>query len=232
MNNCQKFEPKQLVKDVCASCNELLSKHKDECESCGALSMECKMHEPTKMFLCWTCYDKNLQALLNKIDTSQAEHKVFNVVNEQIRYNGDFYNAKTQAIVDLKLAIENDDSIEDKQFAFQNALVERHKHLQSVIFEVDKQKYEATLEQLAIGRTLREFGDSLRKEIREELRKNDNTYSPPVQKILTKPKMAKKITPIERIIENLAATSNISKEQARAMIKAGMKASKEKNEEQ
>ncbi len=217
------YTAKSPTIDSCRECNRPSIDHGDkaQCESCDFVG-DCELHTNSGMLLCWPCRDKHISAL---IASTNETARITRAVKEQmIRYTGDFYNAKTQAIIDLKKEIDDDETIEDKVKTFQERLTALRENLQEVIFEADKTKYEASLEVMAIDKTLRDFGNDLRKEIRERLRNSDSQYKPDVPKPkleVLKPR-GPRVSPMDKMAESLAAIRKISKTEALELIKKGL----------
>lgn len=198
-----------------------------ECEACGARST-CDIFgspsNPSSMLLCALCTQKEIDANSVVLQRSQMLIDESREIDSSIRYNGDFFNAKVIAISAIKAAIDADDltypDAQSKQYRFQDVIAERYKHLKDVIFDVDEQKHQAVAEQSAIRHSLREFGNELRASIRETIKTSDANYTP--QAIIKTPKITKpKASPMDRLVEAMAAMKGISKESAREMIERG-----------
>ncbi len=161
------------------------------------------------------------QAQLDKLTAdSQELLRRAREIDQNVRYAGDFFNAETIAITDLREAINGNSLIPDdkKGSELQLAIMQRIIHFQEVIFKADSDKFEA-LQRIASGKvTLREFGNDILKEIRANLEKNDATYvvSKPV-----KPKVASKKTkkdPYEMLVDSLMSMHNCSRNEALKMM--------------
>jgi len=116
-------------------------------------------------------------------------------VDTTIRVSTDIFNAKTVAIIDLKAAIEADDSIENKQYELAKRLKDRFTHLKEVIFERTQDNLKDSSEQRSIQSYLNNLANTLRENEREELRLKDLNYKPLAPKKPSKPKVKKKIGP-------------------------------------
>jgi hypothetical protein len=219
------FTTSQLNPKECATCRRGIMDHlrTAKCESCDAIG-ECNVID--NILMCESCEREHLLATKEVIETKIADAQSViaeaKKIDSTIRYNGDFFNAKTIAIAEIKETIWKDDSIpkEEKQFKFQSVIAARYENLKQVIFKLDEQKHDATVEQLAITKTLRDLGTELRDEIRAKIKEVDSTYVP--VKIKPKIKAAKK-TPMDRMIEALALMKNISHDEAAILIKKGVK---------
>lgn len=112
-------------------------------------------------------------------------------IDNSIEVRSDIFNAKTQAILDLKAAIDNDVAIENKPYALAEVLTTKFKHLTGVIFEASDTIMDANNEQRAIQSFLNTFSNQLRNEEREKLKIADINYpvlpvkAPGVKKIKT-----------------------------------------------
>lgn len=214
-------------KSICQVCTRSFLAHTKAatCESCGKMG-ECEWYKEANELLCWVCKDSQIEQVIAKANESAEVNRPINAIiaeaaeiDRNIKYNGDFYNAKTVAIVDLKKAIEADSTITNKSHELQRVMMTRFAHLKSVVFELDKQKHDAVVEQLVIGKTLRELGNDLRTEYREALKNSDNAYQP-VAPVVAKPKLVKK-TAHDRLIEALAEMRGCSKAEAAILIEKG-----------
>lgn len=120
-------------------------------------------------------------------------------IDNSIQVRSDIFNAKTQAILDLKAAIDADVSITNKPYALAEVLTTKFKHLTGVIFEASDTIMDANNEQRAIQSFLNTFSNQLRNEEREKLKIADINYpvlpvkSPGVKKIKTTGTKATKI---------------------------------------
>jgi len=116
-------------------------------------------------------------------------------VDTTIQLSTDIFNAKTVAIVDLKAAIEADDTIDNKQYELAKRLKNRFSHLKEVIFERTQENLKDSSEQRSIQSYLNNLANTLRENEREELRLKDLNYKPLAPKKPGKPKIKKKIGP-------------------------------------
>lgn len=225
------FAKSVLDTDKCMRCKRGFIAHTPAatCEGCQVVA-DCEIYEIHDMLLCRKCTegmneaaDERVKVVVDRGDIIMAAQRI----DKSIRFNGDFYNAQTVAIVDIRKAIESNEAIVDKQFEFQKVIAERYEHLKSVIFELDSQKHDAVVEQLIISKTLRDFGDDLRKEFREQLKQNDTQYIPMQPKVV-KPKLTKK-DPKQKLAEALALMRGCTITEAMILIERGQstKAAKE-----
>lgn len=125
---------------------------------------------------------KDFQKLITE-PTSQSASALIEhaqLVDSMTRGNGDFFNARTVAFSELKQAIMSDETIgtiQERQWKYQEVISARVKHLGSVIFDADKVKHEAVVEMQVIKESLRDFGNSIRQEIRDRIKAADGTYT-------------------------------------------------------
>ena len=237
------FKASQTDKSLCEVCERPYLDHTNaaKCDNCGKIG-PCEVNSKFYL-LCVTPEDSNCynRALDHLIITTP--HPVVNApeeviqksaqkiieeserVDNSIRYNGDIYNAKTVAIIDLKKAIDSDDTIpaENKAIVFQDKLAERYYKLSTRIFELDSEKFELATEQLAIGNTLRGLGNEYRKEIRERIRAADKHYQPEKPKIIKETKKREKKDPFLLMVKAFANLHGISETEAEIRLKNGGK---------
>lgn len=130
-------------------------------------------------------------------------------IDDELHLNSDIFTAKTIPIEELRKAIWNEVSIphDKKFFEFVAECKRRITTLQTVIFDLDKQKIEAYSEQKAWHVAMNDYANKLRKEEREQLRIQDVTYDV---------KMPKPITP-KAIRTN---TNKVSKQELRDAVSA------------
>jgi hypothetical protein len=226
------FVPSKLSFLECAKCRRDVMAHGKSatCESCNNKG-ECDLFD--NVLMCNTCRAKAEDSVKNTI--SQVESTVNDILETarkndlNIRVSGDIFNAATVSHNDIKVAIENDDSIPQNQkiVEYQKRLVERFEHFQKIIFEADTAKHEASMNQLAITKSLRDLGNELREEFREKLRIADNNYKPikPIPVVKVK-KVA--LDPFERMAQNyqnMMAAKNIliTLDQAKEQLMKNMK---------
>jgi hypothetical protein len=214
------FTPNSETK-LCIHCEHNLIDH-TRLATCSICNNKNNCDLTNGKLVCTNCEQKELDDVKDTI--SQAD-KIINearAINNSIRYSGDLFNARTIAIIELKKGIWSDETLSDneKQKKYQESLAERFHHLQKVIFEADETKHTATVEQLAITRTLRDLGSELREEIRNKIKELDNSYQP-IQVVKPKLKEVKKKTPFDRMVENVMVSKKCSKEEAIKLLEAG-----------
>jgi hypothetical protein len=116
-------------------------------------------------------------------------------IDEQLHLNSDIFTAKTVSIEEVRRAIwANDEIPQDKKFFEYVAFCKnRIATLQSVIFDLDKQKIEVYSEQKAWHISMNEYANKLRGDERAQLRIQDNTYDVKMPKTVTPTKIKTKI---------------------------------------
>lgn len=195
------FIPSQLDNTKCASCKYTALDHTSgaTCESCGN-SGTCEIsgpfNHPQSMLLCMDCIDAEKKAVHDNQSVEKQNERAdrHNELIKQSRMNDksvnqktDLFNAQTVANVELKNAIDNDTSIQNKQFAYCAELKARIEHFSSVIFDARKTLGEATEKQKALQVEFSVQANKLRTEERARLGAIDISYSP------SKPKTVKPI---------------------------------------
>ena len=157
------------------------------------IQIKCCICESTKGIVVWEaqpwckeCKDKEIIAQKNISDTADERVDEMNMntlkrqlhVDTTIQVTSDIFNAKTVAIIELKEAIDADESIENKQYELAKRLKDRFTHLKEVIFERTQENLKDSSEQRSIQSYLNNLANSLREKEREELRLKDLTYKP------------------------------------------------------
>ena len=137
------FNKSYADETICVTCGypEIAHGSQATCEACG-IEQECEFNtndfkNPKKMLLCASCIQKERDA--NKLIVEERSK-----AHEQIKTSGDYYNANIPAILEIKQAIEADNSIENKPAELAIAIKSRLAHLKNVLFE--KRNEVSTLE--------------------------------------------------------------------------------------
>lgn len=171
--------------------------------------------------LCWRCKDDELQSALRDVN-SALNREAVNL--HQITSPGDFHNLQLQSNIELKRSIYADTSIPESERTqkYFEALLTRIKTLDSEIRLADDIKFAATQKRSAITNELRQYGNEVRQEIRDEIKKNDANYQPVnLAPVKVNVKKATKNDPFERMAQMIALANGISIEAARLRLKAG-----------
>lgn len=178
------------------------------------IQIKCNVCESTKNIVVWEaqpwCNDcKKVEMLAQKdiVDTADERVKEIKDINAMntldrqiyvdttIQVASDIFNAKTVAIIELKKAIDEDESIDNKQYELAKRLKDRFTHLKEVIFTRTQENLQDSSEQRSIQSYLNNLANSLREKEREELRLKDLTYKPLAPSKPGKPRKPKVKTP-------------------------------------
>jgi len=218
------FDASSNDKTKCRDCGYDYMSHTKaaKCEICGAFD-SCDVFDGK--LRCDSCIANVRLSLSTAIKMADSVIEKAKEVDASIRFKGDLFNAKTVAIVDIKKAFEEEKAemnAEEKAMAFQQFLVGRFEANQKIIFDLEEKKHDASVENLAIANVLREYGNSLRNEIREKIRQSDALYHP--VSVIPKVKIAKaqKLSPLDRMAQQVAIEKNITIEAAKKLIMAGL----------
>lgn len=230
------FIPSLSNKLSCAACHRALMEHGPigHCEACDCICPDSsqkgsnllevfgKLDDPRAMLLCPKCTQKEIDANSSVLSQTQKVIQEAKEIDQSIRYNGDFFNAKTIAINDIKIAIDSDASLtaDEKVAKLHQTMAERLEHLQQVVFKARREEAEANVEILVIKESLREFGNRIREEIRERIKAADVNYQP--ARIVKPPKItAPKKSAMDRVVEAYAMFHNVTQDVAREAIMKG-----------
>ena len=120
-------------------------------------------------------------------------------IDTSIRTPIDFFNARMTSIQVLKKEIDEDLSIENKQYYLADFLIRRFRHLKEVLYPQKKLELEnVAAEQRAIQVYLQNLADTLRIEEREKLRIADLSYKPTPPRVIKPPQIKRsKIDKVE-----------------------------------
>jgi hypothetical protein len=167
-----------------------------ECKVCGRSALDhgpyatCEMCKKERecdlidgLLICHFCHNwkkKATQPELAQLDRQLDIRKKFKEIDDSVRVQTDIFNAKTVAIHELKVAIDNDSSIpvESKNFTLAQAVEARFNHLTDVIFSKRQEITDAESEKKAIQVYYNELAKRLRTEEREKIRLKDAQYKP------------------------------------------------------
>lgn len=212
-------EKQKDIRIKCISCDGIgiiLSPRGPECDTCNEKSVSLLVEQVNSSA-------RSGMALYDAALTDNAKQVIEDSkkIDSSITYNGDVFNAKTIALIELKKAVFADDSIpaNEKNHAYQNLVAERYVHLKEVVFKLEQQVFEATVESKVLAEDLRTFGNELRKEIRDKIQNADNQYQPPV-KAAVKPRLPKgdKISAKDTLIKSFAELRGITITEAKIRI--------------
>lgn len=167
----------------------------DACINVGVLTV-CN-----KMALCRECVSREVTATLpsvpvaDLVPSSPLVNTVLQMskdIDNSIKVSSDLFNAPTVAIVELKDAIDKDDSIpaDKKHFKLAEVLLERFNTHKAAIFAMQQKIVAEHSNQRAIQQYLNNLAHKLQAEEREKLKISDINYKPEVVKEI-KPKVTK-----------------------------------------
>lgn len=220
---------------------------KGDCEVCEKTDVDITCHYGN-MWFCKECWELEEQATkVNQIPANQ-EARVMASRNEtliaaqnvdnSIQIRTDLFNAATTSIMDLKKAIDADDSITNKPYALAEALKTRFEHYKEVVFKANEVLVDAGNNQRAIQQYLNQMANTLRAEEREKLKISDLNYTPkPVKQPTVRSvstsqtrkstkadkaevaKYAKELGISEFMLQQIIVAKGVSVQQAAAIIK-------------
>lgn len=146
--------------------------------------------------------ESNSRKVENQLITESKE------IDNKINVRTDLFNAATKSIIDIKAAIDSDDSITNKPYRLAEVLTERFNHYKTVVFELNNSLVEAGNNQRAIQTYLNQLANQLRAEEREKLRIADINY---------KPSSVKSVTPRTISTRTTSKKNKIDKKELRAV---------------
>lgn len=236
------FIPYDKIKDcaqcalfgpICAGCSTLISTCREcdggkkildhilheKCQGTCDSVRDCTYYEKVDKVLCTTCASYLVRAQLGLVE--REKHDLTLISSDK-----DFHNALIMSDKELRDGIDGDDSIPagEKAFAHHKLLAERIGHLKVALFEKEKEIGKLRFEKSFHERTIRDYGNEVRKEIQEQLKVQDALYQP-VVKPVPKPRAtaASKKSPFDRMAESYAAANKgMSLEEARRILQKGM----------
>src|SRR6185295_4538378 len=203
-----KFHPSFSDNTKCLKCKytEIMHGDQAECEVCNNIGEV----EPVYggILMCESCLEREMARQLNNRSPEKQNERVKSMnemiessrsIDNSIQVHTDLFNAQTISIIELKSAIDNDESITNKPYALAKELSVRFAKFSSVIFEKNQEIIEATNKQKAIQVYLNNLANQLRIEEREQLHIKDVNYTPNLKKIDGKKKIRinKKIDKVE-----------------------------------
>lgn len=197
------FHSSALDSTLCSVCKRLELDHgiTASCEACPYIG-QCEIYssEPNQsLLLCPDCIKKEEEIRTSPEKQQERVNKVNTVIQQaldidsSIQVRTDLFNANTVAIINLKAEIDNDATIENKNYRLAEILTERFNHHKAMIFEQQEDIVKRGNDQKAIQSYLNTLANQLRAEEREKLKISDISYQPtkvkPVK--VTAPKTAK-----------------------------------------
>ena len=168
---------------------KILITDRRDCEICDYVCEEklndCRSYKT--MIMCPACLNKELEA--EKIIAAGEMDRVARA-RAPLSTKAEYFNAKTQSIVERRKAIDGDETIKDKNWHEANELMEWLNGSKKALFDLRAKEQEYIDEQNAIQVRLQTLANSLREEQRKELQLKNIDYKPPVSKP-TAPKVSK-----------------------------------------
>lgn len=210
-----------------------------ECEACPTTLASLVLTGKKLIFFkgtwfCPSCHAKEVE--LTEISAKEADKRVeesraqsnslvdiSRQIDQTIQLREDVFNAHTVAIMDLKKAIDEDTTIENKPLFLAEELHKRYSHLAKVVFDARSMIVDATNQQRAIHTYMATLSNQLRAEEREKLKLQDINYhpetpkTPKVRGTSSKPRTAKKIATLAECKE-MAGKFNIPVEMLRMRL--------------
>lgn len=199
------------------------------CDVCERSDIEIAPHYGNMVFCdeCWAKEQKSVELLNDpieqarrideanaRVEAQRSQNPIGTIgINEVLRQSKeidsnvqirtDLFNAATVSIIELKKAIDEDSSIENKPYKLAKTLKERFEHYKNLVFELNTQIAEAGNNQKAIQVYLNNLANTLRAEEREKLRLADISYTPKPPKAIKTPsvttRQTKKSTKIDKV---------------------------------
>lgn len=188
------FHPSALNKEQCNQCKRPEIDHTDRA-TCEVCSNSGNMVLYVDILMCQECHTKEILAMANIEKTADKRVAEMNdarmlnslaraiEIDSSIQLRTDIFNAQTMAIVDVKNAIDADETIENKNYKLAEFVTNRLNHLKGVIFELDEKRVAVNNEQKAIQVYLNQLVNKLSTEERDKLKLQDIEYKPSEVKI-------------------------------------------------
>jgi hypothetical protein len=219
-----KFDMNPNDKHYCRRCARDFLSHSDmaDCESCKRIGpCELLILPNGSMLLCDECYKATQQKIEPKPiqEYVSTEHERLSQditklagdieYDESLTTSQQFFNRKTESLIDREKRIMNDNKIPDKDDkirAIRNAITNEVIRNKQILFSAAQIQVEIASENRAIQYYLNDFASRVSKELRKELHLDNPSYIPKVAPA----KVAKvKMTPLDREIGNYAKRMNI-----------------------
>jgi hypothetical protein len=161
-----------------------------DCEVCDKVNIEITV-EHGNITMCANCAADE-KAAVSKSQAAQSIITASAKIDESIQIKTDIFVTKTTALVELRGAIEADDTIpaDKKEYTYAKICLERFQHLQKVVFEQRKELLEKENEMRLWQVNAQEAAGKLRAEARAEFKALDISYQP-ITPATPKPKAGK-----------------------------------------
>jgi hypothetical protein len=177
---------------------------KRECEVCDYEGGDCKL--VATIVMCPVCLEKEIQA--DKMIVATAAERVAKT-REPLNSKAEYFNARTQSIIERRKVIDSDTSIKDKSWHEATELMEWLNKSKTALFSLREQEQNLVDEQNAIQVRLNTVANQLRKEQQEELKLKDLTYQPIQIKKPSAPRVTKPAKFDKVALENASAKHSI-----------------------
>jgi hypothetical protein len=177
---------------LCGRCQFPVVKHGTdaECDSCNNKGV---LQIVGKLLLCRECLAKEIENSLPSVPVADLTPstpltntvlQMSREVDNSIRVSSDLFNAATTPIMELKKAIDLDDSIpqDKKTYKLAEELLQRFNIHKRAIFDMQEKIVAEHSSQRAIQQYLNNMASSLQAEEREKLKLADINYKPEVVK--------------------------------------------------
>lgn len=227
------FTPSFTDTKLCGrqNCGFPADKHGNDAE-CDACTNRGILQVCNGMALCRECVAKEIENTLPSVPVESltpseplknAVLQMSREIDNSIRVSSDLFNANTTPILELKKAIDSDDSIpaDKKHYKLAEVLLERFNTHKRAIFDMQEKIVAEHSNQRAIQQYLNTLATKLQTEEREKLKLADINYKPEVVKEVkvktAKPKAAK-FTNAE--IKSVCAQFNVDEFMVRMTITA------------
>lgn len=193
-------QPSIADSNICKICKYVELDHSDHatCEACGntgtcdivfgniLMCMDCQALESKAQAELVAGADSRVEKSRNDSNARVTLAKAMQV-DQSIQIIQDIFNAETVAIVEIKSAIDADESVVEKHFLLARAIEERFSHFQVIIDAARDTMVEAQSKQRAIQQYYNDLANRLRVEQREQIKLKDVNYKP-LEKRISKPK--------------------------------------------
>lgn len=220
------FVASKVNKAECGKCRRAMIDHTPlaVCESCGAKGI-CDVID--NMLLCANnCFKKHHDAMQSQLASAEETKKSIMEIAKHtdlaMSRSGDIFNAEIIASAAVRDEIYADGSLSDaeKHYKFNAFMQERILLYRAEMIEADKTKFDRGQKINGALEYLRQFASELAKTIKEEIKKQDQTYQPVINRVKpagVRGKAAK--SPQQRIQDNLIdALAEAGKESIESVI--------------
>lgn len=155
----------------------------DDCECCSRTAVELTL-EYGNTWMCSDCKEKSVKA--HSVNSVIAESRK---IDSLIEVRQDVYNAATVPFIELKAAIDNDESIpaDQKGYAFLKEVELRLEKFDKVTFDLKEALVNNQNERHSWAVSARDFIAKQRTELRNQFKQLDLNYQPKVKEIKPKP---------------------------------------------